>query len=156
MTRRSRERIVSPRGRPRRKAMTTYEVTASLPSVDDYCRLRHITGLSPRSRAAAERGLPNSLFAVVVRSGPETVGMGRVVGDGGCNYEVVDIAVDPAHQGHGLGKMIMDRISAFLAEEVPDSGFVSLLADGESHHLYAKYGFRFTACTGMSLESCCG
>ncbi|MEL6189835.1 MAG: GNAT family N-acetyltransferase [Myxococcota bacterium] len=134
----------------------TYEVIAALPSIDDYCRLREVSGLSPRARAAAERGLPRSLFSVVIRSGPHTVGMGRVVGDGGCNFEVVDIAVDPDHQGRGLGRMLMDRIAEYLREEVPDSGFVSLLADGESHHLYAKYGFEFTACRGMSLSEGCG
>ena len=33
--------------------------------------------------------------------------MGRVIGDGGLFFQVVDIAVEPAHQGRGLGKAIV-------------------------------------------------
>ncbi|WP_373454357.1 hypothetical protein [Cereibacter changlensis] len=27
--------------------------------------------------------------------------MGRLIGDGGCFFQIVDIAVDPSHQGQG-------------------------------------------------------
>ncbi|MFD2882298.1 hypothetical protein ACFTAO_51075 [Paenibacillus rhizoplanae] len=30
--------------------------------------------------------------------------MGRVIGDGGCFFQVTDIAVKPSFQGRGLGK----------------------------------------------------
>lgn len=78
-----------------------------IPDVEDYIRLRAVTGMSPRSKIAAERGLPNSLFAVVVPDGETAIGMGRVVGDGGLNFEIVDIAVDPAYQGQGWSRKIM-------------------------------------------------
>ena len=78
------------------------EIKHHIPDLDSYIRLRKNTGLSPRSRKAAELGLPNSLFAVTVYDGDKVVGMGRVIGDGGCNYEVVDVAVEPEYQGKGL------------------------------------------------------
>ena len=53
-----------------------------MPRSSDYRRLREITGLSPKSAAAAARGLPNTLFAVVVERDGQVVGMGRLVGDG--------------------------------------------------------------------------
>ena len=131
-----------------------YTIRHGPPSVPDYLRLREKAGLSPKTRDAAERGLPNSLFAVQVVLGDEVVGMGRIVGDAGCFYHVVDIAVIPEHQGRGLGKLIMREISNYIEREVPDSGFVSLLADGEAHKLYQQFGFSLTApeSVGMALK----
>ena len=69
---------------------------------------------------------------------------GRIVGDGGCHFMVVDVAVLPEHQGRGLGKRIMAALTAHMEAHVPASASVCLIADGEAHHLYAKYGFRLT------------
>ena len=130
-----------------------YSILHATPSNADYRRLRQEAGMSPKTAEAAARGLPNSLFAVQVKHGGETVGIGRVIGDGGCHYQVVDIAVLPAHQGRGLGKAIMGEIAAWIESEVPDSGYVSLIADGEAHALYAQFGFAPTAprSIGMAL-----
>ena len=67
--------------------------------------------------------------------------MGRVIGDGGCFFQVTDIAVDPAHQGRGLGKMVMAELKKWIDENVPETGYVSLIADGKANELYAQYGF---------------
>ncbi|MAM58116.1 MAG: N-acetyltransferase [Salinicola sp.] len=126
-----------------------YRLVFEPPDIETYMRLRREAGMNPRSTAGAARGLPGSLFAVQVvhegESGNETVGMGRVVGDGGCFYQVVDISVQPAHQGRGLGKRIVGEIRAYILREAPDNAFVSLLADGEAHRLYAQFGFKPTA-----------
>ncbi|WP_217636512.1 GNAT family N-acetyltransferase [Modicisalibacter muralis] len=105
--------------------------------------------MNERSAPGAGRGLPNSLFAVQVTYQGETVGMGRVVGDDGCFYQVVDIAVKPAHQGQGLGKRIMGEIRDYILRTAPPNAFVSLMADGEAHRLYAQFGFRPTHSLGM-------
>jgi ribosomal protein S18 acetylase RimI-like enzyme len=81
-----------------------YKIAAGVPSVEDYCELRVAAGLSPRSERAARLGLPNTLFGVAVTLDGALVGMGRVVGDGGTSYQVVDIAVRPEHQGRGLAR----------------------------------------------------
>jgi ribosomal protein S18 acetylase RimI-like enzyme len=80
--------------------------------------------------------------------------MGRVVGDGGCNFEVVDIAVDPRHQRRGLGRRIMNSLMARLRADAPASAYVSLIADGGAPVLYAEFGFQFTApeSVGMALK----
>lgn len=122
-------------------ADTAYEVVAKTPAIDDYRRLRAIAGLTPRSAEAAATGLPNTYFAVVVQAAGEAVGMGRIVGDGGLVFHVVDIAVDPAHQGRGLGKLIMRRLVDHLRQTVPAEAHVSLIADGEARRLYAQFGF---------------
>lgn len=40
--------------------------------------------------------------------------MGRIVGDGALNFDIVDVAVDPLHQGKGLGRVIMETLVAWL------------------------------------------
>ncbi len=137
--------------------MTTtpaYTVVHETPSVETYRHLRQASGLSPKAREAAERGLPNTLFAVQVLCDGQAVAMGRVIGDGGAFYQVVDIAVLPAHQGRGLGKRVMAEIARYIEREVPPSGYVSLLADGQAYRLYEQFGFALTApaSVGMGLK----
>jgi GNAT superfamily N-acetyltransferase len=71
--------------------------------------------------------------------------MGRIIGDGGCFFQVVDIAVIPEHQGKGLGKKNKAALTAHLDNHAPRSAYVSLLADGGAHQLYRYYGFVETA-----------
>jgi len=123
----------------------SYTTLHATPSAATYQHLRVASGLSPKSAEAAARGLPNTLFGVQVLHGGEPVGMGRVIGDGGTAFQVVDIAVLPEHQGRGLGRRIMEEIAAWLQANVPPSGYVSLLADVPADALYARFGFIPTA-----------
>lgn len=116
------------------------------PAPADYIALRSAAGLSRKSPEAARRGLANTLYGVSLvhrtEPGGETpVGMGRVIGDDGCFYLVVDIAVTPEWQGKGLGKRIMAALDAWIRRTAPPSAHVSLFADGDAKHLYAKFGF---------------
>ncbi len=120
---------------------TGYMMHAGVPDVVDYRRLRDTSGLTPRSMAAAEAGLPNSLFGLHVRHGEDVVGMGRLVGDGALFVHVVDVAVDPRHQGQGIGRTIMTALLAHIAAIAPAEIYVSLMANGDAHRLYAKFGF---------------
>jgi GNAT superfamily N-acetyltransferase len=131
--------------------MSDYELLQQIPSIDVYRALRAASGLSPKTEAAAIAGLPNSCFAVQVLCEGEAVGMGRLIGDGGCFFQVVDIAVLPAHQGQGLGKRIMQAISDYIRDHVPASAYVSLIADGQAHRLYAQYGFAMTALASVGM-----
>ncbi len=134
-------------------ATSPYTIRLAIPAIATYQLLRVAAGLSAKSTEAAAKGLPNSLFAVQVLLGDEVVGMGRIIGDGGCFFQVVDIAVLPAHQGKGLGKRIMREIMQFIETDVPPSAYVSLIADGQAQDLYAQFGFKHTApaSVGMAL-----
>ncbi len=122
-----------------------YETLHATPTPEVYRQLRVGAGLSPKTAEAAARGLPNTLFAVQLLHEGQPIGMGRVVGDGGTAFQVVDIAVLPAHQGRGLGKRIMAEIAIWLREHVPETGYVSLLADVPADALYGQFGFVHTA-----------
>ena len=118
-----------------------YALTAEVPSVADYQRLRADAGLSPFAAEAARIGLPGTVLGVVLRSGEAAVGMGRVIGDGALFFQMVDIAVQPEHQGQGLGKAIVGALLEGLAARIASPAYISRVADGEAHRLYAQFGF---------------
>lgn len=118
-----------------------YTLRYQIPDVGTYQHLRQASGLTPFPRAAAVVGLSGTFLGVTISSEHEIVGMGRVVGDGGLFFQIVDIAVLPAHQGKGLGKAIMQALTQGLAARISARAYVSLVADGEAHRLYAQYGF---------------
>jgi len=125
--------------------LNDYRIEPHLPSVDDYLRLREASGLSPFSKEAAEKGLPNSIFGVCLMSGGAVIGMGRIIGDGGCFFQVTDIAIMPEHRGRGLGKMIMAALMDHIESKLPKTAYVSLIADVPANRLYQQFGFTETA-----------
>ena len=132
----------------------TVKLRMEIPSPEEYTALRRDTGLSERSLEAAQLGLPNSVYAVCLRDGDRLVGMGRIIGDGGCNYEIVDIAVHPDYQRRGLGFQIMESLMNYLRTNAPKSAYVCLIADEGTPGLFEKFGFEPTApvSVGMALR----
>jgi ribosomal protein S18 acetylase RimI-like enzyme len=126
-----------------------------VPTVAEYCRLRISAGLTARSAQAANAGLPNTVAAFVVRHAGRAVGMGRAIGDG-LFYQIVDIAVEPEHQGRGLGKMIVSNLLAELKRLAPGEAYVSLIADGQANELYSQYGFAPTAPASIGMAQWIG
>ena len=131
--------------------MPELELASGVPGADEYCALRAAAGLSRRTPLAARLGLPGTLYAVCVREGERLIGMGRVIGDGGCNYEIVDVAVHPDYQRQGYGFRIMQALMDYLHEHAPESSYVSLIADRGAPALYEKFGFEFTAPDSVAM-----
>ena len=123
------------------EAPKEYQFIERAPAVEDYNRVRSRAGLGVKSEEAVRRGLANTLYGVCVDFEGEVVGFGRVIGDGGLFYEIVDVAVLPEHQGAGLGAGIMDRVMAYLRENASVGAFVSLHAGNGVSGLYERYGF---------------
>ena len=136
-----------------------YQLRMQAPSVDDYVRLRRESGLSPKTAAQAGAAIPGSWAAcsVVHDETGETVGMGRVLGDGGWYFHVVDMAVLPEHQRRGVGDAIMSALVQRIRESTPPGAYVTLLADPPGRRLYGRHGFAETAPDeigmAMTLES---
>lgn len=121
-----------------------YRVEDGVPAVERYCYLRKEAGLSPKSEKAAQLGLPHTLIGVVVKDeAGAVIGMGRVIGDGGCSFHIVDVAVLPGHQGKGLGTKIMSRIMKRIEEQAPETAYISMMADVPE--FYEKFGFKRSA-----------
>lgn len=123
--------------------------------IETYKKLRVSSGLSAKTTEAAEIGLANSLHSVMItKEDNEVIGMGRIIGDGGCFCQIVDICVLPEYQGQGIGKLIMENLMSYIKNKLPESCYISLIADGDADKLYAKYGFKDTMpkSKGMALK----
>ncbi|WP_298435534.1 GNAT family N-acetyltransferase [uncultured Jannaschia sp.] len=117
------------------------------PDAEDYVALRAACGLSARSLAAARTALPASLHAVTCREGVRLLGIGCVVGDGGCFVQLVDIAVHPDAQGRGVGRAITRRLVAWCEARLHPTCHIALVSSTRAVPLYAAEGF--AACRGM-------
>ena len=84
----------------------------------------------------------------------QVVAMGRVLGDGGWYFHVVDMAVLPAHQRRGLGDAVLTALLHHVRDHAPAGAHVNLLADPPGRRLYARHGFKDTApdSIGMALQ----
>jgi ribosomal protein S18 acetylase RimI-like enzyme len=123
-----------------------YRLVMATPPVPDYLRLRRDSGLTPKNEAQAAAALPGSWAAChVVTDGDEIVGMGRLIGDGGWYFHVVDMAVLPEHQRRGIGDAILGALLARIEELAPPGAWVTLLADPPGRRLYERHGFTETA-----------
>ncbi|WEJ60031.1 GNAT family N-acetyltransferase [Devosia sp. FJ2-5-3] len=131
-----------------------YRIEEQAPALEDYLRLRLAAGLSGKTVEQARAGLPNTWFGVTLLHEGRAIGMGRIIGDGGTAFQIVDIALEPEHHGKGLGKAIMSALIDHLRANAPEGAYVSLIADGDARHLYAKYGFNpvMPASIGMAMN----
>jgi GNAT superfamily N-acetyltransferase len=120
-----------------------YRLLMSAPTVPDYRRLRLEAGLTPCTVEQAELAIPGSWAAchVIELQTGETVAMGRVIGDGGWYFHLVDMAVLPEHQRRGLGDRVLTALLDRIRETAPPQAFVSLMADPPGRRLYARHGF---------------
>jgi GNAT superfamily N-acetyltransferase len=124
-----------------------YSLADGPPAAADYVELRRRAGLTPKRREQAEAAVGGSWAAVHVvdDSDGATVGMGRVIGDGGWYFHVIDMAVLPEHQRRGLGDAILSALLDRIRRDAPAGAFVNLLADPPGRRLYERHGFVPTA-----------
>ena len=128
-----------------------YRIEKQTPPLEDFLRLRKITGLTVYSEEAAREGLKGTIAAATIYYGDQVVGIGRLVGDGGCVFVICDIAIDPAHQGKGLGKAIMASLMDYVRSELKSKAYVSLIADLPADKLYEQFGFKPTAPASIGM-----
>jgi GNAT superfamily N-acetyltransferase len=131
-----------------------YAVIERTPEVVEYNSVRQAAGLSVKDEIAAQKGLANTLYAVCIVHDGTTVGIGRVIGDGGLFYDIVDVAVVAKHQKKSVGKMIMDALMSYIAAHARPTSIVCLMANRGIAPFYEKYGFkaRDTDMPGMIIR----
>ncbi|MDM7830070.1 GNAT family N-acetyltransferase [Cellulomonas edaphi] len=133
-----------------------YSLVMGPPPLADYLHLRRAAGLSSPTEDQARAGLDGAwaaCHAVHDESGA-VVGMGRVLGDGGWYFHVIDMAVLPAHQRRGIGDAVLSALLARVRADAPPGAWVNLLADAPGRRLYTRHGFTETApdSLGMGLR----
>lgn len=112
-------------------------------SVDDYKKLRSSVDFAITTDKRIEVALKNTLYLVVAKAGDETIGMARVVGDGGYVYFVCDVIVSPDHQAKGIGTALIDNVLSWIENqvEVGETVMVNLMSAFEKEPFYEKLGF---------------
>lgn len=110
---------------------------------EDYCVLRESVGWLLFSKEQTQKALVNSLYTVIVVKDNQTVGMGRLTGDG-MYYTIVDIVVQPNYQKQGIGNKIINMIIEFVDKETPIGGrsSIQLIAEKGKETFYEKLGFK--------------
>jgi GNAT superfamily N-acetyltransferase len=109
--------------------------------------LRLRAGLTPKREEQAAAALRGGWAAchVVHEREARSVAMGRVIGDGGWYFHVVDMAVLPEHQRRGLGGAVLNHLLNEIRVRAPAGALVTLLADPPGRPLYARWGFAESA-----------
>jgi len=120
----------------------SYTVVERVPTLEEYNRVRKSAGLAVKSETAARRGIANSLHSVCVEHSGNVVGIGRVIGDGGLFYDIVDIAVIAEHQRKGVGGMVMRSLMRYIDTHAPATALICLLANYNVAGFYEKFGFQ--------------
>jgi len=95
-----------------------------------------------RTRQTVEESVAASLNFGAYTSDGTMVGAARIVGDGSTFAWLCDVFVVDAHRGQGLGETLVE--TAITHPSVADVKRV-ILATGDAHKLYARYGFESMA-----------
>lgn len=133
--------------------MPNTKIVNRIPTVEEYNFLRSEAGLTTKDPGAAAISLKNSLCSICVYSDEELVAMGRVIGDNGVYFVVVDLAVLPKAQGRGLGKAIMKELMDYIHKHAKKGSFISLFSNKGLAKFYKQFGFeeRDPKSPGMSF-----
>ena len=109
----------------------------------DYISLRSSVGWNNFAEEQSCDAISNSLYSVTVVDDNRTVAMGRLIGDG-LYYLMVDVVVNPAFQGKGIGSKIIDMLLAHVEDRTPTGGrsSVQLIAEQGKEAFYIKKGFK--------------
>jgi len=112
-------------------------------SYKEYVSLRSSVDWMNFSEEQQKKSIQNSLYTVTAVEQEQTIGMGRLIGDG-LYYLIVDVVVHPQFQGKGIGSQIIDMLLQYVDKETPVGGrsSVQLIAEKGKEDFYIKKGFK--------------
>lgn len=129
--------------------MSGVEIVDRMPTVEEHQHLFEAQRWSWYGEQTVRRSLAGSLHgAVAVRDGV-TVGMGRVLGDGGAFHYVQDLVVAPTLRGGGVGTALLQHLLAQIRRSAAGDTIVGLFSTPEAIPLYRKFGFGEPELTGL-------
>lgn len=111
--------------------------------VTDYNNLRDSAGWGRIPEKQARAGLSRSDFVIAAKDGERTVGMSRVLTDGGCVALILDVVVHPEYQGKGIGRTLMQSVMNYINNRIAQGevGHICLMAAKGKEDFYKKFGF---------------
>ena len=120
----------------------TTQFEKRVPTLEEFRGLRANAGWPSPSNENMGIALTKTLFGVCVKC-PEgqTIGMGRVVGDGGVQVFITDVIVRKDWQNRGLGSEIMENLMQYVEANTSPETFVGLFSAFGRDKFYEKFGF---------------
>ena len=112
-------------------------------SAEDCNNLRNSAGWPQIHLNQLRIGLKNSAFIVAAQDGETTVGMARIISDGGHIFFIADVLVLPEYQRQGIGTTMMGKIMEYICSKLSD-GYriqVDLMAAKGKEKFYEEFGF---------------
>lgn len=112
-------------------------------SVEDYNDLRSGVGWETLENEQAQRGIENTYYLVAAIKDERTIGLTRVISDGGYIALSADVIVNPDYQGQGIGKMLVEDALTFIETHLGKDELmvmVSLMAAKGKEKFYEKCG----------------
>lgn len=112
-------------------------------SYEEYLQLRISVGWNNFSKVQAEHALAASLYIVTVVEQNQTIGMGRVIGDGMYNT-IADVIVHPDFQHQNIGTSILHMLLDYIEKQTPTGGRTSIYLSAEpgKESFYEQFGFK--------------
>ena len=109
----------------------------------DYTKLRSSAGWPTICEEQALSGIRSSKFVIVARDGDKTVGLARVVADGGFVAYLADVLVLPEYQKKNIGTEMVSRLEAQVKADMKEGYHVHfvLMAAKDKERFYEKFGF---------------
>jgi len=83
--------------------------------------------------------IQKSFCFVVAKVDGKIIGMARSISDGISDAYIQDVAVLPEYKGGGVGKMLVDKVVAFLQDN--NISWIGLIATPGAERFYQKSGF---------------
>ena len=119
------------------------EYKENLLSYEDYRTLRESVGCHLFSKNQMQQAHDNNLYTKVAVENNQSVGMGRLIGDG-MYFLIVDVVVHPVFQKCGIGTNIMNMLLKYVEKKTPTGGrsSVQLVAEKGKEPFYEKLGFK--------------
>ena len=119
-----------------------YRLIERPPAIAEYRSLIRAVGWAEWTNFdAADAALAHSLYHVVALHEEAVIGMARVGGDGAMFFYIQDVVVVPAHQGRGVGTLLLERVMGYLKDAAPEKAFIGLFAAEGKHPYYERFGF---------------
>ena len=119
----------------------SFDVTAKLPSAQDFVSLRREAHWGQINSAQAKAALSASLAGVSLWDNKTCIGMARVIGDGVLNLYIQDVIITKAHRGQGYGAKLLGALISNLKQSYPPECTIGLMAAKGQAPFYARFGF---------------
>lgn len=112
-------------------------------SVEAYNELRGAVDWIQVAPKRAMIALKNSFYICVAMCQGKTIGMTRIVSDGGYTYFITDVIVHPDYQGLHVGVQLISRALDYIQKDVMEGEtvMVSLMAAYQRETFYERFGF---------------